>query len=274
MATIFGTNLSTSTASTSPPWLKTLGGVEVHLVPLWTTCGTPNPPANVSCELVADLVYVSPTQINFVVPDVSPLSYGQSELALKVVFVRDGVLFDGLLSFYISPGGDFAIFQAGYDCLFSESLVHPEACGYSGSSGQYRVPIGAITDIRGNLITSLNPIHQGNLITLWSTGIGPVKLNPTSGLLEATPFKLNFQVISGPLWENQAWVWGGESPQFLGLDQINLLLPSCSGASTTIEQRYDVNMPFRAPAYDSNLGIGFATLYLPFVVSVEEPSCF
>ena len=186
MATIFGSNLSSSTASTPPPWVTTLGGVEIHLVPLYTACETTNPPASMSCELVADLIYVSPTQINFIVPEVSPSDYGQQELALKVVFVKDGIRSDGLLSFYVSPSGDFVVFQVGYDCDYSLSLTYAETCGYSQVSGQNRVPIGAATDVTGILITSQNPIHQGQVLSLWATGLGPLTLNSTSGLLQQT----------------------------------------------------------------------------------------
>ena len=136
---------------------------------------------NLSCELVADLLYVSPTQINFLVPDVSAAAYGQQALLLDAVLIRDGALFDTQVTVYVSPGGDFAVFQVGYDCDFSLSVTYPEACGYSPSSGQNRVPIGAVTDASGNLITSLNPIHQGQLIVLWATGLGALTLDSGTG---------------------------------------------------------------------------------------------
>ena len=108
------------------------------------------------------------------------------------MLIRDGVRFDTHATFYVSPSGDFALFQVGYDCDFSLSLTHPETCGYSLSSGQYRVPIGAVTDASGNLITSQNPIHQGQVIVLWATGLGALSLDPATGLLQLRiPAKAN-----------------------------------------------------------------------------------
>ena len=278
MATIFGNNLADSVVSSIPPWPKSSGGTEVHLIPLFTTCGIANPPAGVSCDLVADLVYVSPTQINFVVPDVLALAYGQNELLLKVVFVRNGLRFDSLLSFYLTPVGDFVLFQVGFDCEFSLSLEHPETCGYSLSSGANRVPIGAVTDGSGILITSQHPIHQGQFIVLWATGVGVVTLNPASGLLQQNnPSKITFGVmqpgIFNSTWMSSMPVWAGESPQFVGLDQINVFFPTCAGSPAITEQRYDLFITFQAPSADKNLGIGFAELYMPFIISPGEHTC-
>src|ERR1039458_2623815 len=61
MATIFGTNLADTTLSTTSPGSTLLGGTEVHLAD--DTC------FDSSCDLIANLIYVSPTQINFLVPD-------------------------------------------------------------------------------------------------------------------------------------------------------------------------------------------------------------
>jgi uncharacterized protein (TIGR03437 family) len=280
MATIFGTDLSSSTASTAPPWVKTLSDTEVHLVPLYTACGTPTAPANLNCDLVADLIYVSPTQINFVVPDVSPSTYGQQELGLDIVFMKNGQRFDSHTSFYVSPVGDFAVFGVGYDCDFA--LHHPDACGYSPTPGENMVAIGAVTDPAGNLITSQNPVHQGQIIALWATGLGGLSLQ--GGLMQQKqPAPIAFGVSQpkdgggfsafNTNWKTVTPVWAGESPQYPGLGQMNLIFPSCTGTPSTSEQRYDVILSFHAPSADSNLGIGFATLYMPFLVSPGEATC-
>jgi hypothetical protein len=62
IATIFGSRLADSAVPAVPPWPNTLGGTEVHIVvnPTRYDC---NP-----CEQPAGLLYVSPTQINFVWP--------------------------------------------------------------------------------------------------------------------------------------------------------------------------------------------------------------
>jgi uncharacterized protein (TIGR03437 family) len=282
MATIFGANLSGATASTAPPWVKTLGGTEVHLVPFYKGCGTANAPANLSCELEADLIYVSPTQINFVVPDVSPSAYGQQELALDVVFVENGQRFDSDTSFYVSPVGDFAVFGVGYDCDFALSLSHPNSCGYSATPGQNTVPIGAITDVSGNLVTSQNPVHQGQIIVLWATGLGDL-IQQGDFLQQKNPDPITFGAsqpkdgggfnVLNTAWKTVTPIWAGESPQYPGLDQINVPFPSCTGTAATSEQRYDVILSFQSPSADSNLGIGFATLYMPFLISPGDPTC-
>ena len=278
MATIFGSNLSSSTETITPPWVKTSGGTEVHLVPLNTGCSTANPPANVSCELIADLIYVSPTQINFVVPDVSPSAYGQQELTLEVILVANAQRFDTHVSFSISPVGDFAVFGVGYDCDFALGLAHPEACGYSQTPGPNKVPIGAITDASGNLVTSQNPIHQGQPIVLWATGLQGLTPDSSTGLLQQKPPKnillgLSHSSVLNSNWNNQTPAWAGESPQYEGLDQVNVTVPVCDGASTATELRYNIILNFQAPSANLSLGTGFAKLYLPFVVRPGEATC-
>jgi uncharacterized protein (TIGR03437 family) len=61
MATIFGVNLANATLSSTTLVSTTLGGTEVHLAD--DTC------FDSSCDMVASLIFVSPSQINFVVPD-------------------------------------------------------------------------------------------------------------------------------------------------------------------------------------------------------------
>jgi uncharacterized protein (TIGR03437 family) len=278
MATLFGTNLSSSTETITPPWLKTSGGTEVHLVPLNTNCGTASLPANLSCELVADLIYVSPTQINFVVPDVPPSAYGQQELMLEVVLVENAQRFDAHVSFSVSTIGDFAVFGVGYDCDFALSLAHPEACGYSQTPGPNKVPIGAITDASGNLFTAQNPIHPGQPIVLWATGLQGLTSDPVTGLMQqkppkSIPLSLSHGTVLNPNWNNQTPAWAGESPQYEGLDQVNLTVPVCNGTSAATELRYDIILNFQAPSANSSLGTGFAKLYLPFIIRPGEATC-
>jgi hypothetical protein len=294
MATIWGSNLAAVTASTAPPWPSTLGGAEVHLViGAYTPCATTNAPATLDCERSADLTYVSPTQINFVVPDISVTSYGQSQLYVRVVLIRDGVRFDnfacntasciagaGLIT--VDPGGDFALFQVGYDCFFSLSQTYPDACGFSQSQGQARTILGAVTDTNWNLISSQNPIHQGQIITLWVTGLGGLSRDNTSGLLQQTnPTKVSFGLsqIGGldiPTWGSQTPIWTGESPQFVGLDQINVVFPACAtGAKATVENRYDAYMSFGPVLSATGGGISSSSIkiYMPLLVGVNDPDC-
>jgi hypothetical protein len=274
LATIFGQNLSPVTLATLPPWKSELGGVELRLRVLGPACQTTGEP----CELTAPLLFVSPTQINFMVPDVSPSVYDLDLMTLDIVFVLNGVEFDSYFSFYSDPNGDSAVFQAGYDCDFSLSETQPQACGYSSVAGQYRVPLAAATDAKGDLISSANPLRQTETLTLWTTGMPNLVQNGTF-LDQLVPQPITFGVTGGTnstsdaAWQTLTPQWAGESPQFMGLDQINLRLPTCTGAAATVEQRYDLTLQFAAVNADPNLDIGFAMLFIPFLINPGDPSC-
>jgi hypothetical protein len=283
MASIFGSNLSTATASTTPPWATALGGVELHLVPLYVGCGTSTPPA--TCDILATLIFVSPTQINFLVPDVLPSAYGQQQLVLDAVILENGQRFDSGVLLYLSPVGDFAVFGVGYDCDFSLSLTQPHSCGYSQTPGPNTVPIGAVTDVSGNLVTSENPIHQSQVIVLWSTGLGSMSINQSTGLLQQdNPNAVTFGIAQSNTaggyniftfnWRTQIPLWAGESPQYVGLDQINVAFPTCNGTVATTEERYIATLTFIAQNFNTGYpGNNSTTLYMPFLISPGEPTC-
>ncbi len=136
MATIYGENLADTSLSATPPWPNTLGGTEVHLAS--ATC------FDASCDLVAGVVYVSPTQINFVVPDDGTLCLTPSTCRVsqpyRIVLVRDGQRFDdrsfmngvpGNVTIDSFKGRYDIVFQMGYECLYSYSLSDPASCGVS-----------------------------------------------------------------------------------------------------------------------------------------------
>jgi hypothetical protein len=279
MATIWGANLAGSTASSTSPWSTTLGETEVHLVS--DTCSEP------SCELSASLMYVSPTQINFLVPDDGETWYA-APTGYRIVLVQNGQRIDnrysqgspgypGYLyidSFYLADYN--VVFQVGYDCLFSYSLTDPAACGLSWSSGTNRGPLGAITDaITGQLISSANPVHQGQSLTLWTTGFQGGATLSSSGLLTATTFPIiGFgvsqlgKIIAGGFM-SPAPSWAGESPQFVGLDQVNVAFPTCVNTSVaTTEERYEAFLVYTNPVSGNG-----TKLYIPFDVRPGDPDC-
>src|ERR1039458_10066945 len=163
LATIWGSNLADKAVSTAPPWPSVLGGVEVHIVigSYVTPCATANAATSLPCEIPVDLLFVGPTQINFVVPNVSAAAYGQyNSLSVGLVLIRDGQRFEfpcieqpgsppgycdapGRFSIpdsgsYENPINSASIFIAGYDCLFSLSLTYPSACGFSANRSEAR----------------------------------------------------------------------------------------------------------------------------------------
>jgi hypothetical protein len=306
IATIFGTNLADAVVTTAPPWKTALGGTEVHFVVDTIILNNTRIPCDwqtdSSCELTTSLIYASPTQINFLTPDSSiTLSNGSTAPVLttgRIVLIRDGVRFDARYDISGGPGymtlDPFGytrnpdVFGVGYECLFSFSLTDPLACGLSWSQGQHRALLGAVTDISGNLITSQNPVRQGELITLWMTGLTGLNLDPKTGLLQqATPGPWGFGVaqsgsdipatisfnsfdgtITG-LFQTPLALFAGESPIYMGLDQVNAYFPMCvASAKASVETRYDAFMDF------TNIQTGtHARVYLPFLVSPGDQEC-
>jgi hypothetical protein len=291
MATIWGTNLADRTASTAPPWVTALGGTEVHLAS--DVC------FDSSCELIANLVFVSPTQINFVIP--SPPS--GSLKRYRIVLMRDGQRIDNraymlggpgriIIDPNVGDGWDYdVVFAIGYECLYSYSLSNPAACGLSWSQGQHRALLGAVTDsATGKLFDSQNPVHQGQIISIWMTGLRG-QLSMQNGLLTASSQPVNFGVaqlgkdlvspmdfgLNGPYYQGNplgGWdlqtgtpLWTGESSQYVGLDQMNVAFPTCINASpATAEKRYDAFMMYGMQG-------SLVRLYLPFVVRPGDPDC-
>jgi hypothetical protein len=251
----------------------------------------------VSCDVVAKLIFVSPTQINFLVPDIDGLN-GSCEnyhtTDYRIVLVQNGKRIDNLTNILQNPvmitidpcfNGDYnMVFEIGYDCLFSTSISSPQSCGLSWTYNLNRVLIGAVTDAAsGQLIYSKAPVHQGQLITLWMTGLyGGVTLNNKTGLMEQNP-NVNppffvFVVPHGMLFGTT--VWAGESPQFVGLDQANVVFPTCTTKTlATTEKRYDALLSF-LNAYPPSGPLpdvgwwGYVDLYLPLLVRVGDPDCF
>lgn len=284
IASIFGTNLADSTVSISPPWQTALAGTEVHLIVEYISLGNANVPCGGTCELVAELLYASPTQINFVVP--SAPAYETS----RVVLIRDGTRFDNVSNgpgvvLLDASGGDSAVFGIGYDCLFSFSLTDPSSCGLSWS-GQNRALVGAVTDASGRLINFQNPISQGQIIVVYFTGLSGLMLDASTGLLDvAHPGPLGFGIaqygndipatvmslfgFQYGLVSTPVPLWVGQSPQFVGLDQINVNFPVCSIATkATVESRYDAFLNFTSATTGTT-----ARIYLPFLVRVGDPNC-
>ena len=63
--------------------------------------------------------------------------------------------------------------------------------------------------------------------------------------------------------------WAGESPQFVGLDQVNLAFPTCTNdPPATTEKRYDAFLTYTNIETDTTV-----RLYLPFVIRIGDPDC-
>jgi hypothetical protein len=270
MATIFGSNLADTTVVISPPWINVLGGTEVHLAD--DNC------FDSSCDLIASLIYVSPTQINFLVPE----SASSEQTGYRFVLIRDGQRFDNRMFMLGGPGyiyidpyydGDYnVVFEVGYDCLFSFSLIDPVSCGLSWTPGNHRALSGAVTDaISWQLISSQNPVHQGQLITLWVTGLqsGSVRFG-VAQLGNDIPATVTYGMEGQyGTFLTPAALWAGESPQYVGLDQVNVAFPTCdTGATAVTERRYDAFLMYTSIETGTT-----ERIYVPFIVRSGDPDC-
>ncbi len=202
------------------------------------------------------------------------------------MIIRDGERYDlfgcnsdtciaGPGLFYVGEG-DIAIFLLGYDCLFSISADHPESCGYSTEWQNFKTSLAAVTDVHGALITSANPLRQGQTVTLWMTGLRGLTRDTATGLLQQTvPTKLDFGVskYGGPTsfpWSQQPQ-WAGEAPQYVGLDLVNITIPSCrTRPSATVEKRYDLFLQFRSVTDISGSSI---QVKMPLLIEPGDPDC-
>lgn len=291
IATIFGTGLADTTVAIAPPWQKLLGGTEVHFIVSTVNganCALPD------CEYALDLLYVSPTQINFMTPNIQ--AHAQEEG--RIVLVRDGVRFDARFDL-LPPGPGLMIedsgakadtsvvFEVGFDCLYSLSSDPVTSCGVSWSPGNNRVPLGAITDPSGDLISSSNPVHQGEIVTLWMTGLPGLELSEAGGAYTVSnPSPIGFGIsqdnrdilttVAGGFdgeytgaFLTPTPLFAGESPQFPGLDQVNVAFPTCpSKGKASTAQRFDAWLVYTSPVIGTTL-----RLYFPFVVRPGDSNC-
>ena len=203
IATIYGTNLSWTTQAVTSANLNggalpiSLGGVTVYMN-----------------GLAANLVYVSPTQINFLVP------YEIAAPSATVVVARQGVAGP------FGPDG-------------KPSAVVPFAVtapGFFEWNGNFAVAEHA----DGSLISPDSMAQPGEIIVLYGTGLGRVVPDSSSGTVPecAAPIlylsQLQILVDGSPL-PPQSILYAGVTPGFAGLYQVNVRLPQDMTANPQIQ---------------------------------------
>jgi uncharacterized protein (TIGR03437 family) len=156
--------------------------------------------------LPANLYYVSPTQINFLVPPI--LLPGKSDLQLAI----DGIA-GPLVQIQLATSNP-ALFQA-----------------------DPQTPIA--TRLDASLITAVAPAKPGSIVTLYATGLGQTTPPVFYGELptHAAPLKqiADFKVVlDGIALNSGAVAYAGIAPGFAGLYQINLTLPQSIGPDPEI----------------------------------------
>jgi uncharacterized protein (TIGR03437 family) len=183
---IFGTNLSSATLPLQPPPLQTsLSGVSLSV----TVNGTTTQPL---------LYYLSPTQINAVLPSSTPVGAGTltvsngagTSAGFPIQVVESAF---GLLTFNYGAGT-----LAGFDANNNYAYL-----GYSAAA---------------------NP---GDILELWGTGLGPVENDAVGG-----PVSDAAEVDIGGIPANV--LYRGRS-SYVGLDQINVQVPAgVSGCNVSV----------------------------------------
>jgi uncharacterized protein (TIGR03437 family) len=203
IGTIYGVNLAYGTAAITPNDLH--GGVlPVMLIGASDTTVLIN-------DSPTALYYVSPTQINFLVPpDVLP---GPISVYVDVDSLRGP-----LIQLTLTPAAP-GLFQ-----LDSTNAVTTKA--------------------DGSVFTATSPARPGDIVSLWATGLGPTSPPaigfqlPTAAAPLIVAAKLSILLDGTPV-NSSAIQYAGVAPGFAGLYQINLALPAFTGQNPEIRLQID-----------------------------------
>ncbi len=195
-ATLYGSNLSWNTSTAGPgnlvgnqlPVQIPGAGVQVLL-----SGGTP-----------AHLLFVSPTQINFLVPA------SRSPGAMSLTVVRDG---------FAGPSIPLTVADVAPGIFQNNSLA-------------------VATHLDGSVVNENAPAVPGEIIVLYCTGLGqtavPLDTQSDGRLvpLDAPPSTIRIQrfaelaiTLAGNGIDPKLILWAGLTPGFAGLYQVNLQLP-------------------------------------------------
>jgi uncharacterized protein (TIGR03437 family) len=202
LATIYGTNLAYDTAAITENDIT--GGV------LPTVLGTDETEVFVS-YLPADLYYVSPTQINFLVPpDLLPGP-------VNVYVTIDG-LHGPIIPLTLTPAAP-GLFQ-----LDPQNAV--------------------ATSANGTVLTPAAPANPGDIVVLYATGLGAMNPPVIYGFLPTAAASLvsgaNLSILlNGTAVDSSAIQYAGQAPGYAGLYQINLKLPASTGQNPEIRLKID-----------------------------------
>jgi uncharacterized protein (TIGR03437 family) len=202
LGTIYGANLAYSTAAISVNDI--LGGV------LPTVLGTSETQVFVN-NYPADLYYVSPTQINFLVP---PNQTAQS-----------------------------AVVRVTIDGLAGPAIPVPLARAAPGLF-QLDLQNAVATEADGSVLTPATPAKPGDIVILYATGLGAVAPPAIYGQAPTAAASLvagaNLSILlDGVAVDPSAIAYAGVAPGYAGLYQINLTLPLSTGSNPEIRLQLD-----------------------------------
>ena len=191
---IYGSGLTLATSTLqSVPLPTTLNGTTLNI----TINGTTTHPI---------LYYVSPTQIDAIIPSATPVGTGQITVTVQ---------------------------GAGTGAPAPITIVQ-SAFGMLSLNGAGNGP-AAVFDVNSNYVTLTNAANPGDFITLWGTGLGPVTGDET---IAQQPVDLTNIPIEIDIGGHSAFVQYHGRSQYPGLDQINVQVPQgVSGCHVSVVVR-------------------------------------
>lgn len=232
-------------------------------------------------DLVLSLFYWSPTQVNAQIP--ATVNTGTAWLGQLTCpsTARGDCTGTATQPFTVVPQAA-GIFQSPtLDCLATTQPYAAASCAKSAFLTR-----GIVTDGSGNLMTSANPAHSGQILTVWLTGLGIATANPVTGYLEST-IQPELWLLNSPIIENSYTViqnvlpsqqttvlFAGPSNAY-GLEQINFtfdLGAIQNGKPCGIALADDLELAVRLAS--SPAGTGYSnTVRLPITVQSGEFPC-
>ena len=195
IASSFGTNLATSTeAATTTPLPTTLAGTSVSITD------------SASVTVAASLIFVSPTQINFLMPSTMALGKATVSVVSAGGTVQGTVLVSNVSPAFFTANSSGSGVPAAQFILVDSTGVQTFQNAFTGTSPNYTAsPVS---------------LSSGSVyLAMWGTGFRRHSANPIIVTVNGT---------SVPV------LYSGVQSQFFGLDQINIgpLPSSLSGAGS------------------------------------------
>jgi uncharacterized protein (TIGR03437 family) len=278
---IFGTNLAgNAVQAMTLPFPTQLGGTEVNVC-AWVGPG----PSDFSSCVLAPLLYVSPGQINAIMPGPPTNNTGDLHIENRTLFV----LVNGNTSPALSPPiyQEYpAVYRIVYDCALPNSCTQSSAQDAAWSTSGRTIFRGAVVDLSGKLVSSLNPIRLNTDYSIYLTGLGwnpanrltRISIGP-GGCPNCLPGYYNFTIIPS-LDVPTSYVGLSGTP---GLNQINFRLPqslwsvlggpTCSSVNATGHQvEMTLSVFYNPPNAPANLAMG-DMIYVPVSISSGELNC-
>jgi uncharacterized protein (TIGR03437 family) len=200
IATLYGTDLAYSTRAVAPS--DVVRGIlpsELDGVAVWVN------------SMPCHLFYVSPTQINFLIP------YQVTASTVSVIVARDGTA---------GPAVNIEL--------------HNTSPGLFLWEGNQPVAV----HLNGDLISDLQPAAPGEIVVLYANGLGRTVPDIVGGQLAIAAFPIAFAaqlqiLLDGVPCPPGSVLYAGLTPGFAGLYQINLLLPPDAPPNPEIQLAID-----------------------------------